>query len=283
MNYQQWLQYASVRLERSSSSPRCDAEVLLITVTRHQRSSILAFKERQISASEQDSLEEKLARRLRGEPIAYLVGEREFWSLPLKVTPATLIPRPESELLVEHGLKRLPAGGVELLDLGTGSGAIALALAHERPDCQVTALDHSAEAIAVAQQNAINLGINNVTFAVGPWFAPVAGRKFSLIVANPPYLAAGDPHLYKGDLRFEPHSALVAGDDGLADLDHIVQQAQYYLLPDGWLLVEHGCQQGTAVSQMFLNAGYLGVDTIADYAGLPRLSLGQKLSGASSL
>jgi release factor glutamine methyltransferase len=221
-------------------------------------------------------------RRQQGEPIAYLLGEREFWSLPLQVIPATLIPRPETEHLVEETLARLPNTPCEILELGSGCGAVALALAHERPDCQITAIECCPQAIAVAQRNAQQLARQNVTFLLGEWFAPVLQRKFSTIVSNPPYLDASDPHLELGDLRFEPRQALVAAEGGLAALRHIIQQAKEYLLPGGWLLVEHGWQQGPAVFERFQAAGYSQVATLRDLAQQPRLGIGQATKGLLS-
>lgn len=275
MDYQTWLKTATLRLTHSDSAKR-DAEILLGFVTGRARTYLLAFGETLLTAEQAEKLTVLLARRERGEPVAYLVGEREFWSLPLSVSPATLIPRPDTECLVELALERLPATPCAILDLGTGTGAIALALASERPDCQLTGIDLQPEAVALAQHNAQKLAINNVRFLQGSWFTPVAGQKFALIASNPPYIDEADPHLAQGDVRFEPGSALVAAEQGLADLAAIVQQAADYLEPQGWLLLEHGWQQGENVRTLLNAAGFIAVATHRDYGGNDRVTLGQK-------
>lgn len=275
MDYQTWLKTATLRLTHSDSAKR-DAEILLGFVTGRARTYLLAFGETPLTAEQAEQLTVLLARRERGEPVAYLVGEREFWSLPLSVSPATLIPRPDTECLVELALERLPATPCAILDLGTGTGAIALALASERPDCQLTGIDLQPEAVALAQHNAQKLAINNARFLQGSWFTPVAGQKFALIASNPPYIDEADPHLAQGDVRFEPGSALVAAEQGLADLAAIVQQAADYLEPQGWLLLEHGWQQGENVRTLLNAAGFIAVATHRDYGGNDRVTLGQK-------
>ncbi|EOU9534678.1 peptide chain release factor N(5)-glutamine methyltransferase [Cronobacter dublinensis] len=274
MEYQQWLKQAIHRLS-DSESPRRDAEILLGFVTGRTRTFILAFGETSLADDELTRLDALLARRVQGEPVAYLTGQREFWSLPLEVSAATLIPRPDTECLVEQALARLPAAPCRILDLGTGTGAIALALACERPDCQVTALEIVPEAVALARRNAQRLGIDNVTVLQSHWFSALTDARFSLIVSNPPYIDGDDPHLTQGDVRFEPKSALVAPDAGLADLDAIITGARRFLENDGWLLVEHGWRQGGAVRELFTRAGYHGVETCRDYGGNERLTLGQ--------
>lgn len=275
MDYQTWLKTATLRLTHSDSAKR-DAEILLGFVTGRARTYLLAFGETLLTAEQAEKLTVLLARRERGEPVAYLVGEREFWSLPLSVSPATLIPRPDTECLVELALERLPATPCAILDLGTGTGAIALALASERPDCQLTGIDLQPEAVALAQHNAQKLAINNARFLQGSWFTPVAGQKFALIASNPPYIDEADPHLAQGDVRFEPGSALVAAEQGLADLAAIVQQAADYLEPQGWLLLEHGWQQGENVRTLLNAEGFIAVATHRDYGGNDRVTLGQK-------
>ncbi|MDT3664577.1 peptide chain release factor N(5)-glutamine methyltransferase [Cronobacter dublinensis] len=274
MEYQQWLKQAIHRLS-DSESPRRDAEILLGFVTGRTCTFILAFGETALADDELTRLDALLARRVLGEPVAYLTGQREFWSLPLEVSAATLIPRPDTECLVEQALARLPAAPCRILDLGTGTGAIALALACERPDCQVTALEVIPEAVALARRNAQRLGIDNVTVLQSHWFSALTDARFSLIVSNPPYIDGDDPHLTQGDVRFEPKSALVAPDAGLADLDTIITGARRFLENDGWLLVEHGWRQGGAVRELFTRAGYHGVETCRDYGGNERLTLGQ--------
>lgn len=275
MDCQTWLKTAVLRLAQSESAKR-DAEILLGFVTGHARTFLLAFGETLLTQVQIKQLDALLVRRERGEPMAYLVGEREFWSLPLSVSPATLIPRPDTECLVELALSRLPEAPCAILDLGTGTGAIALALASERPDCRVTGVDLQADAVALARYNAQKLAIGNADFEQGDWFAPVAGQKFALIVSNPPYIDKADPHLAQGDVRFEPSTALVAAKNGLADLAAIVQQASGFLLPQGWLLLEHGWQQGENVRTLLNAAGFNAVETHRDYGSNERVTLGQK-------
>ncbi|MFI8418367.1 peptide chain release factor N(5)-glutamine methyltransferase [Serratia sp. NPDC078593] len=276
MDYHSWLTAATTRLTNSDSAKR-DAEILLGYVTERARTFLLAFGETQLTPQEITQLESLLARRENGEPVAYLVGEREFWSLPLSVSPATLIPRPDTECLVEQALARLPASPCDILDLGTGTGAIALALASERADCTVTGVDLQPDAVALAQYNAQKLAIANARFLQGSWFTPVNGQRFQLIISNPPYIDGADPHLSQGDVRFEPGSALVAQENGLADLRIIVQQAPAYLLPQGWLMLEHGWQQGQSVRALLLAAGFSAIETCRDYGGNDRVTLGQYL------
>lgn len=275
MEYQQWLREAVSQLQ-ASESPRRDAEILLGFVTGKARTFILAFGETPLTDEQQEQLAGLLARRVRGEPVAHLIGEREFWSLPLFVSPATLIPRPDTECLVEQALARLPAAPCRILDLGTGTGAIALALASERPDCQVTAVDLIPDAVALAQRNADHLGIRNIEIVQSRWFSALEGQQFSLIVSNPPYIDAQDAHLAQGDVRFEPLSALVAADNGLADLHTLIKDAPRYLLPQGWLLLEHGWQQGAAVREIFARYGWQQVETCRDYGDNERLTLGRR-------
>ena len=217
-------------------SPRADADVLLCHLLDCRRSYLMTWPERELDAAQQATLQGWLARRLNGEPIAHLVGEREFWSLPLKVSPATLIPRPDTEVLVEQALTRIPQGPCAVLDLGTGTGAIALALKSERPEIDVWAVDRMADAAALARENSAALGLP-IEVRDGSWFEPLGEPdrdntpRFAVIVSNPPYIDGADPHLEQGDVRFEPRSALVADDAGLADIRHIVAHAPAYLLP----------------------------------------------------
>lgn len=274
MDYQCWLKAAVARLTQSESARR-DAEILLGFVTGRARTFLRAFGETLLTPQQQEQLERLLARRERGEPVAYLIGEREFWSLPLSVSPATLIPRPDTECLVELALERLPSSSCHILDLGTGTGAIALALASERPDCKVIGVDLQPEAVALAQHNAQKLKIGNAQFLQGSWFAPLAGQTFALIASNPPYIDSADPHLGQGDVRFEPSSALVAQQHGLADLSAIVQQAPHYLESQGWLLLEHGWQQGESVRALLQAAGFISIATRRDYGDNDRVTFGQ--------
>lgn len=262
-------------------SPRADADVLLCHLLGCRRSYLMTWPERELDAVQQARLQDWLSRRLNGEPIAHLIGEREFWSLPLKVSPATLIPRPDTEVLVEQALARLPPRPVApdqapcaLLDLGTGTGAIALALKSERPDADVWAVDRMPEAATLARANSAALGLP-IEVRDGSWFEPLSGApRFGMIVSNPPYIDGADPHLAEGDVRFEPRSALVADEQGLADIRLIVAGAPAHLLPGGWLLLEHGWQQGEAVRQLLLQHGYSQVETVCDYGDNERVTLG---------
>ncbi|MEG0099377.1 peptide chain release factor N(5)-glutamine methyltransferase [Citrobacter sp.] len=274
MDYQHWLREAISHLQ-DSDSPRRDAEILLEYVTGKARTFILAFGETELTAAQHEQLNSLVARRQRGEPVAHLTGVREFWSLPLFVSPATLIPRPDTECLVEQALARLPTSACRIVDLGTGTGAIALALASERPDCEVTAVDRMPDAVALATRNAQHLGIRNVRVLQSDWFSALQGQRFDMIVSNPPYIDEQDPHLAQGDVRFEPLTALVAGANGLADIVHIIDQSQHVLTPGGYLLLEHGWQQGEAVRDAFMRAGYLAVETCRDYGGNERITLGR--------
>ncbi|MGB5852438.1 MAG: peptide chain release factor N(5)-glutamine methyltransferase [Rhodanobacter sp.] len=255
---------------------RAEAELLLLHVLRQPRSWLFAHADDPLEMDVQTSYQELLARREAGEPVAYLVGHRGFWTLDLEVTPATLIPRPETELLVELALQRLPSGfSGQVADLGTGSGAIALAIARERPHAQVIATDASAAALEVARRNAQRHAIDNVSFVQGDWLAPLADQRFDLIASNPPYIEADDPHLARGDLRFEPASALASGHDGLDDIRRIVDGARRHLAPGGWLLFEHGWNQGDAARALLDAAGYAEVFTAPDLEQRDRVSGGE--------
>lgn len=273
MTFQQWLTRAITSLSQSES-PRRDAEILLGYVTGKARTYILAFDETTLTEQQLAELETLLSRRSQGEPVAHLVGQREFWSLPLFVSPVTLIPRPDTECLVEQALERLPGAPCRILDLGTGTGAIALALASERPDCLLTAVDFMPDAVALAERNVAHLAIDNVSVRQSNWFSALAGQQFDMIVSNPPYIDETDPHLEQGDVRFEPKTALVAADSGLADLAHIIREGRRFLVPGGVMLLEHGWTQGEAVRELFREAGYLDISTCRDYGDNERLTLG---------
>lgn len=256
---------------------RIDAETLLLHVLDKPRSWLFAHADDPLDMDVQTAFSELVERRAQGEPVAYLTGHRGFWSMDLEVTMATLIPRTETELLVELALQRLPRERVcAVADLGTGSGAIALALAHERPLARVTATDASSAALAVAQRNAQRLRIGNVDFAQGDWLAPLGAQRFDLIASNPPYIEADDVHLARGDLRFEPASALASGVDGLDDIRRIVRDARDHLEVDGWLLFEHGWNQGDAVRVLLDAAGYAEVFTAQDLEQRDRVSGGRR-------
>lgn len=255
---------------------RVDAEWLLLHVLAKPRSWLIAHADDALDEAAAAAFAALVERRAAGEPVAYLTGQRGFWSLQLAVGPATLIPRPETELLVELALARLPPDRpCRVADLGTGSGAIALAIAHERPRARVVATDASAAALTVARDNAQRLGLAHISFAEGDWLAPLIDQRFELIVSNPPYIEAADPHLQQGDLRFEPAAALASGVDGLDAIRGIVRAARAHLEPAGWLLLEHGWNQGAAVRGLLQVAGYGEVFTAQDLAGRDRVSGGR--------
>lgn len=264
------------RLSDLSKSPRLDAEVLMAAALEQSRSYLLAWPERLPEPEQVARFTAWLERRLLGEPVAYLLGYREFWSLELEVTPDTLIPRPETELLVELALERLSvARSLNIVDLGTGSGAIAMALASERPKACCIATDASPAALVVAQRNAQRLNLTNIAFREGDWCAPLVGERFDLIAANPPYIAAADSHWAMGGLCFEPRAALVAGVDGLDALRKIIAQVPDYLKADGWLVLEHGYDQGESVPALMQEQGFVEVSDHRDAAGWPRTTCGR--------
>ncbi len=263
------------RLDAASPSAALDAEILVAHVLGARRAVLAADPDRPLAPEEMFALESLVRRRLAGEPVAYLTGRREFWSLELEVTPDVLVPRPETELVVERVLAALAgAARPAVLDLGTGSGAIGLAVARERPGALVTATDASAAALAVAGRNAARLGLRNLRFLQGAWFEPLAGSRFDVIASNPPYVAAGDPAL--AALAHEPRGALVAGPDGLDAIAVIVPAAPAHLEPGGRLVVEHGAGQGAAVRALFSAAGFSAVATRADLAGHERVTEGAR-------
>lgn len=271
----QQLRNATHNLAPSSPSPRLDAEVLLMHVTGLTRTSLITRAQELLSPENEKQLQALLTRRAHGEPVAYLTGKREFWSLDLDVTPEVLIPRTETELLVELALARIPeAAAWTIADLGTGSGAIALAIAKERPNCRVIATDISAPALAVARANAQRLGIANMEFRHGEWLTPFTDMRLDMILSNPPYIAAQDPHLTQSGIRFEPRSALVAGPDSMSALRVIACDAMRHLRTDGVLLLEHGFDQAQPVREVLVARGYLSVSTFSDLQGLPRVSIG---------
>lgn len=258
-----------------SPTPRLDAELLLAAALNKPRSYLRTWPEREPDADQLALFQASLQRRRQGEPVAYILGHQGFWSLDLEVAPHTLIPRPDTELLVETALDLLPATPLEVLDLGTGTGAIALALASERPAWQVTGVDRVEEAVALAERNRQRLALGNAGFLLSHWFSALAGRRYGLILSNPPYIRADDRHLAQGDVRFEPSSALVSGSDGLDDTRAIIQAAPEHLLPGGWLLLEHGFDQAGDVRRLLGDAGFAEVHSRRDLAGLERISLGR--------
>ncbi|AVQ06058.1 TPA: peptide chain release factor N(5)-glutamine methyltransferase [Xanthomonas vasicola pv. zeae] len=267
----QVLRRAAERIER------CDAEALLLHALGRDRAWLFMHGRDAVPLSVAQAFEASVQRREAGEPVAYLTGSRGFWTLDLAVSPATLIPRADTELLVELALERFDTRpGRRAADLGTGSGAIALAISSERPQAQVIATDASAAALAMARRNAHKHDLRNVDFRLGHWFGPLAGEAFDLIASNPPYIAAHDPHLQQGDLRYEPASALASGSDGLDDIRLIVADAPAHLLPSGWLLLEHGWDQGAVVRALLAAAGFDTVATYRDLEARDRVTLGRK-------
>ncbi|WP_095149130.1 peptide chain release factor N(5)-glutamine methyltransferase [Pseudomonas sp. Irchel s3a18] len=258
-----------------SPTARLDAELLLAAALGKSRSFLHTWPERIVPSEAALVFAEYLQRRRSGEPVAYILGQQGFWKLDLEVAPHTLIPRPDTELLVETALDLLPATPAKVLDLGTGSGAIALALASERPAWQVTAVDRVLEAVALAERNRQRLHLNNVSVLSSHWFSALKEHRYTLIISNPPYIAAADPHLAEGDVRFEPASALVAGTDGLDDLRLIIGQAPQHLEAGGWLMLEHGYDQADAVRDLLLNQGFEEVHSRKDLGGHERISLGR--------
>jgi release factor glutamine methyltransferase len=250
-----------------------EARLLLAFATGLARAALIAHPETVLGEASAATFRELAGRRRAGEPIAYLVGERDFHDLCLRVTPDVLIPRPETEMLVEFALEKLPPQGT-VLDLGTGSGAIALAVRKQRPDVRITAVDRSPAALAVAFENAARLGLA-VEFLEGSWYAPLGARRFDVIVSNPPYVAEGDRHLGEGDLRFEPRGALVGGADGLDAIRTIAGSAPRHLNPGGWVAIEHGLGQDAAVRALLVAAGLESVASRTDLAGIARISAGK--------
>ncbi len=270
------LKRATARLAAQESA-RLDAEVLLMHVLNKPRSHLHAWPEQALSSVARARFEELLARRAAGEPVAHLTGQREFWSLALEVTTDTLIPRPETEILVEQALALLPADQpLRVADLGTGSGAIALALAHERPQWQLYALDRSLACISVARRNAGRVGQRGVSFLVGDWSTAFGDASLDAIVTNPPYVNADDPHLQQGDVRFEPLSALAAGADGLNDIRRLTKDAPRVLKPGGNLLLEHAPTQTEEVHTLLLNSNFSDIHTVCDLAGRERVTCARR-------
>lgn len=258
-----------------SPSARLDAEILMAHVLDSRRSFLYANPELEIAASRSGLFKKLVRQRVSGQPIAYLTGSTEFWSLPLKINADVLIPRPDTELLVEIALSKIPVDADwRIADLGSGSGAVALAIGSERPECEIHGTDISPATIEVARENARLLRLGNVVFHCGSWFEPLNG-EFHVVVSNPPYIDAGDPHLQQGDLRFEPRSALCPGADGLSAIREIGQLARPVLTDDGWLMFEHGWQQGPACRQVMEENGYMNIETRQDLQGHERVTLGR--------
>lgn len=277
MIIRQLLLSATEQLNKLTDTPRLDAEVLLAHSLDKNRTWLATWPDKTLSNDQLQAFTRLLNKRMNGEPIAHITGIREFWSLKLQITPDTLIPRPDTELMVEQILSSTPAEHeISLLDLGTGSGAIALALATERPHWKITATDQSAAALEVARLNAKQLNISNIDFRSGNWFEPLHGHEFDIIASNPPYIPQHDPHLAQGDVRFEPLSALASGDDGLDDIRLICTQAKSYLHPAGKLFIEHGYDQKAEIFDIFNKNGYTHISQTLDLAENPRVTYGIK-------
>lgn len=274
---QQFPQLADV-----SDSPRLDIEILLTHILQKNRTYLFTWPEQELTAEQTQIFNEFFARRLIGEPVAHIIGLREFWSLPLMVNNSTLIPRPDTELLVEATLGLFAEDDVNqtlrLLDLGTGTGAIVLALAHEKKSWQCVGVDKELAAVELAEKNRVQLNLANVKIHQSDWFAALASEApFDIIVSNPPYINPNDKHLSEGDVRFEPLSALIADNNGLADLEYIIAHAPQYLTESGWLLVEHGYDQGSAVRELFSVNHFDQVNTFRDFGGNERVTVGKKI------
>ena len=261
------------QLADSSDSAKLDAQILLAFVLNKEHSYLLTWPEKELAKQVEQQYLDLLQRRVLGEPIAYIVGVKEFWSLPFRVSPATLIPRPDTEILVELVLEHYgEIKSLHCLDLGTGTGAIALALASEQPSWEIDAIDFNLDAVKLAKQNAKNLQLTHVNIYQSNWFTAVNERKFDVIVSNPPYIDALDENLSQGDVRFEPDSALVANEQGLGDIKHIAQQALNYLSNHGALFFEHGYQQGESVRNILTALGYDNAQTVRDFNGHERIT-----------
>lgn len=275
INIKEGLREAIEILAERSDSARLDAELLLAHSLKRSRSYLYTWPERELNLQQQRLFFSLIKQRVEGQPVAYLIGEREFWSLPLEVSPATLIPRPETELLVELALKRVSGHSTSVLDMGCGSGAISLAIASECPQCQIIAVDRSAAALEVAETNRKKLQFTNLTFIQSDWFENLVNKSFDIIVSNPPYVEADSPYLQQGDVRFEPNEALVGqGEAGLGDLLHIINDSPSYLNPKGFLFLEHGYQQGRAVATALKENGFSNVETYQDLNALERVTMG---------
>jgi len=269
-------QSISVSLAIPADEAAIDARLLLQHSLKVDHAWLIAHINDELTDAQSESFQQLLARRLNGEPIPYILGIREFYGLPLKTTPSTLIPRPDTETLVEVALNKLPTNqNLKVLDLGTGTGAIALAIAKNRPQAQVTAIDFSDESLSIAKEDAQNLDLARVRFMQSDWFASLQNEKFDVIVSNPPYIAENDAHLTQGDLRFEPPIALASGKDGLDDIRRIIQAAPSYLNLYGWLMFEHGYDQAEKVAELLRLRGFDRVSHVKDLAGTLRVTLGR--------
>ena len=269
-------QSISISLAMPLDEASIDARFLLQHGLKVDHAWLIGHINNELTDAQSESFQQLLVRRLKGEPVAYILGMHEFYGLPLKTTPATLIPRSDTETLVEAALDKLaPNENLKVLDLGTGTGAIALAIAKNRPQAQVTAVDFSHEALSIAKENAQNLDLPRVRFLQSNWFSSLQNEKFDVVVSNPPYIAENDVHLTQGDLRFEPLSALASGKDGLDDIRRIIQAAPSYLNPNGWLMLEHGYDQAEKVAELLRLHGFEQISHAPDLSGTLRVTLGR--------
>ncbi len=266
----------ATKLFSASDSAELDAQLLLAHVLGKTRTWLYTWPDYELTAPEHDQFQTLCKQRAKGQPVAYLLGRREFWTFDLFVTPAVLIPRPETELLVELALQTITKPTAKVVDLGTGSGAVALALAKERPGWQVIATEFHSDAMAVAARNAQHFNLPNLNLLSGNWCEPLPDSDYDLFVSNPPYIDAEDQHIQQGDLRFEPMTALISADAGLADIKLIAQQAHHKLASGGHLMLEHGWQQGNAVKNILRELGYTHVETCVDHGGRDRVTIGRK-------
>jgi release factor glutamine methyltransferase len=276
MNIRQAIEDATARLSEASDSARLDAEVLLSHVLHCDRSHFIAWPDKELQTDQLEQFASLLEKRINGTPIAYLTGSREFWSLDMAVSEHTLIPRPETETLVEYVLEHFPADlSFKLLDAGTGSGAIAIAIASERPGWELVASDIDEASVQLAQANAVKHGIDNITFQHSDWFDEIEQRDFDIIISNPPYIAEQDPHLSRGDVRFEPRRALTSGTHGMDAIEHLCHHAVKHLKPGGRLIVEHGYDQAGSVYECFGRNGFINIEQTCDLGGHIRMTAGR--------
>ncbi|MDA0993618.1 MAG: peptide chain release factor N(5)-glutamine methyltransferase [Proteobacteria bacterium] len=269
------LSIAAVTLQSGSESPRLDAELLLARALDVPRSYLFAHSDEEMDVAAAERFQNAIDQRAGGVPLAYITGEKEFWSMVLTVSPATLVPRPDTEILVDRALMKIPKDkAMRVLDLGTGSGAIGLAIARERPLCEVVATDVSEDALAIARLNSRELGIPNIEFIQGSWADPVAGQIFDIIVSNPPYVASGDSAL--ATLQHEPRVALVSGDDGLDDIRVIAAETKNVIVNGGYLLLEHGAMQSGEIAKILSANGWANIMLANDLGGLPRVTISSR-------
>lgn len=268
------LSYASKILEQASPTPKLDAEVILLYTLKKSRTFLYTHPESTLTIEQQNRYKELINKRQTGYPVAYIIGHREFWSLPLTINESTLIPRPESELLVELTLSLIKVENANILELGTGSGAISLALGSEKPKWKISACDISNNALNTARLNARQLNINNINFFQSDWFSAVVEQQFDAIISNPPYIAKNDPHLLQGDVKFEPKSALESGENGLDAIKHIIKESIRYLAPGGLILLEHGYDQRLPINDLLKQYNFINTSCWQDYQSIDRVSGG---------